>query len=64
MFLLSLLEFYITVLPFEPKGSQKVEDEPHIHESVWKLSPLICGFIRITLHMFGLYDEYLCKIHE
>ena len=38
MFYLSLLEFCITVLPFEPQGSQKVEDEPHIHQSVWKWS--------------------------
>ena len=28
MFHLSLLEFCTTVLPFEPQGSQKVEDEP------------------------------------
>ena len=34
MFHLSLLEFFTTVLPFEPHGSQKVEDEPHIHQSL------------------------------
>ena len=34
MFHLSLLEFCITVLPFEPQGSQKVEDEPHIPQSM------------------------------
>ena len=31
---LSILEFCIEVLPFEPQGSQKVEDEPHIRQSV------------------------------
>ena len=30
MFHLSLLKFCTTVLPFEPQGSQKVEDEPNI----------------------------------
>ena len=34
MFHLSLLEFCITVLPFEPQGSQEVESEPHIHQYV------------------------------
>ena len=38
MFHLSFLEYCITVLPFESQGSQKVEDEPHIHLSVWKWS--------------------------
>ena len=38
MFILSLLEFCITVLPFEEQGSQKVDDEPHIRQSVWKWS--------------------------
>ena len=34
MFHVSLLEFCTTVSPFEQQGSQKVEDEPHIHQSV------------------------------
>ena len=34
MFHLSLLECCIEVLPFEPQGSQKVEDEPRVKVTI------------------------------
>ena len=64
--ILANLEFRITVLPFEPQCSQKVEDEPHIHQSVLKWSYQLTilsqkdkqGF---TLKISNLLIAYICQ---
>ena len=69
MFHLSLLEFCITVLPFEPQGSQKVEDEPPYPSIRVKVVISVIHFITerqiryrsVTLKISNLVIAIICQ---